>query len=219
REGDGHERGRRPRGRCGGQHLWRRGRTKRCQEVHEEIEVHEEVGHDLQVVPQEAAMRLVYLSALALLLVPQATVAPTNDLPNPFQGGQNIFMLPEGRTWGSTSAVDIDKDGRSIWVGERCGVNSCANPATGTMSPLDPVLKFDSTGKLVKSFGAGMIAFAHGIYVDKDGNIWVTDANDNRPRPARGARSGASAPSAPPAPAKLVGHQVIKFSPEGKVLM
>src|SRR6185503_18857535 len=89
-------------------------------------------------------------------------------------------------------------------------------PATGKMSPLDPVLKFDPSGKLVKSFGAGTIAFAHGIYVDRDGNIWVTDANDNRPRPARGAAPGTPAPAAP---AKLVGHQVIKFSPEGKVLM
>jgi len=145
----------------------------------------------------------------------QANVAPTNDLPNPFQAGQNIFKLPEGRTWGSTSAVDVDKDGRSVWVAERCGVNSCADPATGKMSPLDPVLKFDATGKLVKSFGAGLIAFAHGIHVDRDGNIWVTDANDNRPRPARGAPAGA----APPPPAHLVGHQVIKFSPDGKVLL
>jgi sugar lactone lactonase YvrE len=146
----------------------------------------------------------------------QAGVAPTNDLPNPYQTVENYFKLPAGRTWGSTSAVDIDKDGRSIWVGERCGVNSCADPATGAMSPLDPVLKFDASGKLVKSFGSGMIAFAHGIYVDRDGNVWVTDASDNRPRPARGAAPGTAAP---PAPARLVGHQVIKFSPDGKVLL
>ena len=146
----------------------------------------------------------------------QSTSEPINDRPNPYQAIENYFKLPAGRTWGSTSAVDVDKDGRSIWVGERCGVNSCADPADGKMSPLDPVLKFDASGKLVKSFGAGMIAFAHGIHVDKDGNVWVTDANDNRPRPARGAAPGAPAP---PAPAKLVGHQVIKFSPEGKVLM
>jgi sugar lactone lactonase YvrE len=145
----------------------------------------------------------------------QAT-EPVNDRPNPYQTVADQFKLPAGRTWGSTSAVDIDKDGTSIWVGERCGVNSCANPATGAMSPLDPVLKFDASGKLVKSFGAGMIAFAHGIHVDRDGNVWVTDANDNRPRPARGAAPGTPAP---PAPARLVGHQVIKFSPEGKVLM
>jgi sugar lactone lactonase YvrE len=141
---------------------------------------------------------------------------PTNDFPNPYQPGSNIFQLPAGRTWGSTSAVEIDKDGRSIWVGERCGVNSCADPATGTMSPLDPVLKFDASGKLVKSFGAGMIAFAHGMYVDRDGNIWVTDANDSRVRPARGAAAGTPPPAQP---AKLVGHQVIKFNPDGQVLM
>jgi sugar lactone lactonase YvrE len=62
------------------------------------------------------------------------------------------------------------------------------------------VLKFDASGKLVKSFGAGMIAFAHGIHVDRDGNIWITDANSNKPL-------------------NTVGHQVIKFSPDGKVLM
>ena len=142
-------------------------------------------------------MRLVYASALALLLVPQASVAPTNDLPNPYQGGQNIFKLPEGRTWGSTSAVDIDKDGRSIWVGERCGENSCADPATGKMSPLDPVLKFDATGKLVTSFGADMINWPHGLFADRDGNVWVTDGRGGNGK----------------------GHTVIKFSSDGKVLM
>jgi sugar lactone lactonase YvrE len=157
--------------------------------------------------------------ALSILIggtVLAQAVQPTNDLPNPYQTVANYFRLPEGRTWGSTSAVEIDKDGTSIWVAERCGVNSCADPATGQMSPLAPVLKFDASGKLVKSFGTGMIAFAHGIHVDRDGNIWVTDASDNRPRPARGAAAGT--PAAPP-PAKLVGHPVIKFSPEGKVLM
>src|SRR5689334_15452873 len=160
---------------------------------------------------------VVAVVAMSGWLYAQAGVAPTNDLPNPYQTMADYFTLPAGRTWGSTSAVDIDKDGRSIWVAERCGQNSCADPATGKMSPLDPVLKFDASGKLVKSFGAGMIAFAHGIHVDRDGNIWVTDGNDNRPMPARG-RSGGEAPA--PAPgAGTVGHQVIKFSPDGRVLM
>jgi sugar lactone lactonase YvrE len=153
----------------------------------------------------------------------QADVKPTNDLPNPYQSIESYFKLPEGRTWGSTSAVDVDKDGRSIWVAERCGANTCvADAATGRMSALDPVLKFDASGKLVKSFGAGMIAFAHGIHVDRDGNIWVTDANDNRPRPARPSTgSGQAGSGAAPAsaPDKPVGHQVFKFSPDGRVLM
>ena len=103
--------------------------------------------------------RAIVVAAVAMSgwrVLAQANVAPTNDLPNPYQTVADYFKLPAGRTWGSTSAVDIDKDGRSIWVAERCGQNSCADPATGKMSPLDPVLKFDASGKLVKSFRAGM---------------------------------------------------------------
>jgi len=148
--------------------------------------------------------------ALTATLSAQSTVTPTNSAPNPYQTVENWAKMPEGRTWGSTSAVDIDKDGKSIWVAERCGANTCA------ASTADTVLKFDETGKLVKSFGGGMIVFPHGIHVDRDGNIWVTDGQDNLPRAARGAAAPA-APAAPPA--KVIGHQVFKFSPDGKVLM
>ena len=54
--------------------------------------------------------------------------------------------------------------------------------------------KFDSTGKLVKSFGAGMMVFPHGIHVDRDGNIWVTDGNDNLPRRRPGQPADAPLP-------------------------
>src|SRR5947209_18980617 len=134
-----------------------------------------------------------YALVAALLAVPVVAqdVQPTNDAPNPYQTHKDYFKLPEGRTWGSTSAVDIDKDGKSIWVAERCGTNSCLDRATGKMSDLPTVLKFDSSGKLVKSFGAGLLIFPHGIYVDRDGNVWVTDGQDNAPVPARGAGGGA----------------------------
>src|SRR5438093_13429460 len=101
-------------------------------------------------------MRIVVLSTLAVLAVPQA---PTNDLPNPYQTVTNYFKLPEGRTWGSTSAVDVDKDGRSIWVAERCGTNSCLDRASGQIMNMPTVLKFDQSGKLVKGFGDGMLIF------------------------------------------------------------
>jgi sugar lactone lactonase YvrE len=101
--------------------------------------------------------------------------------------------MPAGRTWGATSAVDIDRDGKSIWVAERCGANSCDG------STLPSVLRFDASGNLVASFGAGTFVFPHGIHVDCDGNVWVTDA--------RGSKDGKR------------GHQVIKFSPDGKVLL
>jgi sugar lactone lactonase YvrE len=119
------------------------------------------------------------------------TDAVPNSQPNPYVTVENWAKLPEGRIWGSTSAVDIDRDGKSVWVAERCGANSCA----GKNDP--PILKFDASGKLVKAFGEGLLIFPHGIYVDQDDNVWVTDGQ---------AANGK-------------GHQVIKFSPEGKVLM
>jgi sugar lactone lactonase YvrE len=128
-----------------------------------------------------------------------AQTAPTNDAPNPYRTVEGWAKLPEGRTWGSTSAVDIDKDGVSIWVAERCGVNSCA------ASGLDPILKFDANGNLVKSFGAGMLLSPHGIHVDRDGNVWVTDCA------CTGGRGGGAAPGK--------GHQVYKFSPDGQLLL
>jgi hypothetical protein len=130
--------------------------------------------------------------------------------PNPYRTIEGWAKMPEGRTWGATSAVDIDRDGRSIWVAERCGANSCLN------SDLPVILKFDETGKLVRSFASGLMIFPHGIHVDRDGNIWVTDGQDNKPRRARGAPPDAPLP---PAPEKLIGHQVFKFSPDGKLLM
>ena len=116
-----------------------------------------------------------------------------NDLPNPYKTVEGWAKMPAGRTWGSTSAVDIDRDGRSVWVAERCGANSCEG------SKLPIVLKFDPNGNLVTSFAAGMFVFPHGIHVDRDGNVWVTDA--------QASKDG------------KIGHQVIKFSPEGKVLL
>jgi sugar lactone lactonase YvrE len=149
--------------------------------------------------------------AAAVSLRAQAPpAAPTNDLPNPYQTVADHFKMPAGRTWGATSAVGVDKDGQSIWVGERCGANSCLD------SKLDCILKFDASGTLVKSFGAGTMIFPHGMHVDKDGNIWLTDGQDNLPRRARGAAPDSPLP---PAPAVLIGHQVFKYSPDGKLLM
>src|SRR5882672_674426 len=98
--------------------------------------------------------------------------------------------MPEGRAWGSTSTLDVDRSG-NVWVFERCGDNSCAE------SSLPPVVQFDPTGNFVRAFGAGLFVFPHGIHVDRDGNVWVADA------------SGAGGK----------GHVVVKFNREGKVLL
>ena len=116
--------------------------------------------------------------ATVLLIASVAWLAAQN---NPYRTIEGWAKMPEGRTWGSTSAVDIDRDGRSIWVAERCGANTCLNRATGEISELPTILRFDSSGQLVKSFGNGLLIFPHGIHVDREGNIWVTDGQDNAP--------------------------------------
>jgi sugar lactone lactonase YvrE len=134
--------------------------------------------------------------ALAAFAHAQADLKPTNSLPNPYDTVKDWAKMPGGRTWGSTSAIEIDRDGKSIWVAERCGANSCAD------SMLDPVLHFDQTGKLIKSFGAGLMIAPHGIFVDAEDNVWVTDCTCTGGMPPAGK-----------------GHQVFKFSREGKLLM
>ena len=135
-----------------------------------------------------AAIALAMLSAG---LVFAADVEP-NSQPNPYRTIEHWAKLPDGRTMGSTSAVDIDRDGKSIWVAERCGANSCAGKDS-----IAPILKLDQSGNILKSFGEGMFVFPHGIAVDKAGNIWITDGQGSNGK----------------------GHQVFKFSPDGKVLM
>ncbi len=161
---------------------------------------------------------MVVLSLATARLFGQAAVAvqPTNDAPNPYQTVENHFKMPEGRTWGSTSAVDIAPDGKTIWVAERCGSNSCWDAKIGKMSEANVVLKFDQSGKLLASFAPGLMVFPHGIHVDRDGNVWVTDGQDNLPRRPQGAPPDTPLPAAP---AKVIGHQVFKFSPDGKLLM
>jgi streptogramin lyase len=92
---------------------------------------------------------------------------------------------------GSASAVYPDAGGR-VWVAERCGGNDCIG-----RDEVAPIRLYDSSGTLLRSFGAGLFAWPHGLYVDADGNVWVTDARAVEGR----------------------GHQVLKLSPAGEVLM
>lgn len=168
-------------------------------------------SHDSPLLSRAAAVALALTVLATLCAGGLRAQAPVNDRPNPYRTVEGWAKLPPGRPWGSTSAVAIDKDGVSVWVGERCGANLC------TGSDLDPILLFNANGDLVRSFGKGMINWPHGIFVDHEGNVWVTDGRDNRPAPPRGAAPGA-APAAPP-PAVVNGHQVFKFSPTGELLM
>jgi DNA-binding beta-propeller fold protein YncE len=55
----------------------------------------------------------------------------------------------------------------------------------------DPIVVFDAKGKYLRSWGRGMFGNPHGMRVAPDGTLWVTDNGD---------------------------HQVMQFTPDGKLL-
>ena len=124
-------------------------------------------------------------------------------LPNPAPiVTANWGTLPEGREWGSTAGIDIDPIDGHIWAYERCGAGNfgAGTPVNCDNNPVDPIFKFDrSTGEILANFGGGVMVTPHGIHVDAEGHVWVTDfaGNDDGTK----------------------GHQVHKFSADGELLM
>jgi DNA-binding beta-propeller fold protein YncE len=131
---------------------------------------------------------LVAFSALAL--AQSQSSPPRNDLPQPYTTTRDWGQLPPGVKWAAVTAVEPGPGG-VIYVIHRCFANSCAGRTEA------PILKYDGSGTLLQTWGEGMFIFPHGATVDRDGNLWVTDAR------GEGGK----------------GHQVFKFDPDGKVLM
>ena len=89
-----------------------------------------------------------------------------NDLPNPYQLGVDWGQLPAGRKWGSTASVTTGLDG-TIWVTDRCGnFGSGGASCAGASANVNPIFQFDPSGKLLKSFGAGLFINPHKLVVD-----------------------------------------------------
>ncbi len=127
----------------------------------------------------------VKLSAKSLLGAP-------NNLPDPYRTVVDWGQLPPGRVWGSTASVSTGPDG-TIWVADRCGNSgSGGQTCSGSSANINPIFQFDTTGRLLKSFGAGLFVSPHKLEVDKEGNVWVVDNG---------------------------GDQVFKLDKDGKVLM
>ena len=129
-------------------------------------------------------------SALSSVLLSQSSTAPRNDLPQPYQTTRDWGELPAGMNWPAVTAIEPAPDG-TLFVVERCFENSCAG------RPEPPILHYTATGRLINAFGQNLFVFPHGATVDRQGNLWVTDARGENGK----------------------GHQVFKFSPDGKVLM
>lgn len=116
-----------------------------------------------------------------------ATVLPAQDAPYRTEAD---WLQPD-RPLGSVSDVGVSSSG-VVWVAERCGDNACIG-----RDELAPIMSFDTSGRPQRTFGQGMFAWPHGLHVDAQGNVWVTDGR------AEGGR----------------GHQVLKFAADGRLLM
>ena len=114
-------------------------------------------------------------------LGPAASAQKPNSWPNPYRAVENWAQVPDTIHWGQVIGANPDAAG-NLWVFHR------AEP---------PLMQFDASGKLLQTLGQGMFVNPHGLHIDREGNIWVSDS---------GGRGGK-------------GHQVFKFSPAGKILL
>ena len=159
--------------------------------------------------PYKINNRLMSIALVLTLIAPELQAQSGRNPYRPADGLQagngpgligNAWMsLPNNRPMGSPGGVNIDADGEHLWAIIRCGGDAPRGSQTYCDdSDLNPILKFDPQGSVVEEFGSHMFAWPHGLHVDSDGNVWVTEAG-----------SGES-PSGVP-----FGHQVFKFSPTG----
>jgi hypothetical protein len=144
----------------------------------------------------------------------QAAYPKPTELPNPYRLAEGWLTLPtsmNGGRWGEVIRVHVARNG-NVWVFHRCfnvvppGSAVCIN--RGEANP--PILEFDPSGRLLKSFGAGLFAYPHGFTVDDDGNIWTTDVNDAETVLGMSARN---------ADGVVMGQEVLKMNADGKILM
>ena len=99
--------------------------------------------------------------------------------------------LPQGLNLGAPAGLGLDSSGH-VFVFHR-GPRQWSLLMPETLIPDPTILELDSrTGKVINQWGAGLFIMPHGLTIDRNNNVWVTDAGL---------------------------HQVFKFSHEGKLLM
>ena len=163
-------------------------------------------------MPSARVLVTLWFACAPALLLPGSAMAQSESvvpnhitgegLPNPVPNmTQNWGELPAGRQWGTSAGIDIDPIDGNIWAYERCGAGQLSGGSVNCdTNPVDPIFKFDrNTGAVLANFGGGLMMTPHGIFVDDEGNVWVTDFANNE--------------------ARTKGQQVHKFSPTGELLM
>jgi len=121
------------------------------------------------------------LAVMSMALLASSASHSVSGADEPYQPVENWGPHLHGIEWGETAGLTIDADGR-LYAFTRKG---------------PPVVEFDVDGKVLKTWGEGLFVYPHGIRVDRNGYLWLTDA---RGRDGRG-------------------HQLFKYSRQGELLM
>ncbi len=112
------------------------------------------------------------------LLKYQVHIRFGEELVGPTQTSREHGTLPAGWKLGRVSAVSTNRAGTEVYVFQR-------GPEA------DPMIIFDNKGRYLRSWGKGLFGTPHGVRLDKDDSVFVTDSKD---------------------------HQVMKFDKDGKLL-
>ncbi len=132
-------------------------------------------------------MGLALIGAIALLAVAPARA----QTPSAYRVVHGWPVLPEGRILGSAAGVGVNSKGE-VLVFHRAG-RTWSEPLPLDAIKAPTVAVFDAaTGRFLREWGAGAFAMPHGLSVDAQDNVWLTD---------------------------VALQQVFKFSPDGTLLM
>jgi peptidylamidoglycolate lyase len=128
---------------------------------------------------------------VAMLLAAAARMTPAPvAATSAYQEVKDWPKLPDGVEFGEVPGVDVDSHGH-VFVFHRPGRGFEPDATEVLEAPAIVELDADS-GRQIASWGAGMFLVPHGITIDADNNIWLTDVGL---------------------------QQVFKFSHDGKLLL
>jgi DNA-binding beta-propeller fold protein YncE len=96
----------------------------------------------------------------AALLTAVSIAATASDAGAETWKSTGFLNIPASAEVGAMSAVAVDRSRGLIYVLHRGGT---------------PLLRFDASGKYLGGWGAGLFKVPHGLRIDKDGNLWITD--------------------------------------------
>src|SRR5262245_11334464 len=124
-------------------------------------------------------LRGLILVASVMAVGAAAVLAPSagkpGDIPN-YKPVADWPRLPDGLKFGQVTAVATDSADR-VYVFHR---------------GKKPIVVFDPSGKYLRSWGDDLVKNAHGLRIDRDDHVWITDLDH---------------------------HLVMKFDAQGKLLM